>query len=1197
MYIKQVIIEGFKSYREKTVLEPFHPDLNVIVGGNGSGKSNILYAIQFVLSDEFSHLKKDVRHNILFYGFGHRVVVASVEIVFDNTDKQLPIPSDDVSFCRRIGLNYDQFYINSKVVPYKEMVNVLVSAGFCSCNTYHIVKQGKVNQLATAPDAYRLSVLLEVAGIQVHEDEIQKMKTVLEEIKQKLQESETLMQALSKRLEVLVVEKEDLEAFTGLDRTRRALEYCLYESQLKAMMEELETMEEFNLPGLKNQIECRSLQQKAQEKMFKTKKLLEDNEKHLEALQDCQSKLRIEEQQVQGHIDEMIMKINTLTDEREAVNEQKVQTQVEIKTLEVWMAQNERQLLYFKPQHEKYKKKEEEYMKMLSQLEQKRSEIYDRLGRHEQFGTKEERDAWLQDELESVSKAVEEIQIKESKMGEELQKDAEQESKLKDEIEGLKKVEVDYHSSIDTLENNLFSAEKKRVEKETMLSELFRRDSEVEQKHSSLRDDLTKAKQLLCSIADKNVIEGLEGLQEVMKKLQGHDEASVSGYYGTVLENLECSDSLLTAVEVTAGKRLFYHIVATDEVSSKITKEFNHSNLHGEINFFLLNRLSVKELHYPVSNDAFPLIQKLQYVQEFDKAMKNVFGRTVLCRNMQVAFHFVDEYHLDCITLEGDQALRSGSLCGGYRDKSRSTILVYKNYTLLQKLLNETEEEVQKIKNEIKDIRDEMTQYTTDKQKLERKIMNAKSASEHVKSRKILLSDDLDGVKEVRAKKEKLQEQYHSTLEVLQARRTALESELNHEMTSHLSESEQMEVDQLNNDIRRLTEECKKLFSERLQLQYDRVLLLKNTFTKQHETLSETLENLKEDSICRSLDLTKMILESMSKDLDDIQEQLKDTEKAIQETKEEQMSVLDKLKSQKAEETKIQKEVDDYDKEIKLFAAKKNTLMIRIEECNESIAKLGPLPLQEQTRYQNMGTKQILKMLTGVNRKLKKFHKMNIQAECQYADLLNKDKNAKLKLESLEEGYNGILELLHVLETQKNDAVLFTFRQASENFSSMFKKLVPTGRAQLTMKTSENDVVRIEDVADVSTIKGVGISVSFDANGLEVHDMKETSGGEKSLLALTLIFALQKCSPVPFCVIDEVDSMLDGAYRPALAQLISELSKETQFIVTTHGHDIINYGDQFYGVKNINQADTSVSEKHTVFISKSEEHHCLHLQV
>lgn len=70
-------------------------------------------------------------------------------------------------------------------------------------------------------------------------------------------------------------------------------------------------------------------------------------------------------------------------------------------------------------------------------------------------------------------------------------------------------------------------------------------------------------------------------------------------------------------------------------------------------------------------------------------------------------------------------------------------------------------------------------------------------------------------------------------------------------------------------------------------------------------------------------------------------------------------SIQDKLKSQKEEEENIQREIDDYDKEIKLFATKKNTLMTRIEECNENIGKLGPLPLQEQTKYQNMGTKQV----------------------------------------------------------------------------------------------------------------------------------------------------------------------------------------------------------------------------------------------
>ncbi|PNF41125.1 hypothetical protein B7P43_G04530 [Cryptotermes secundus] len=551
--------------------------------------------------------------------------------------------------------------------------------------------------------------------------------------------------------------------------------------------------------------------------------------------------------------------------------------------------------------------------------------------------------------------------------------------------------------------------------------------------------------------------------------------------------------------------------------------------------------------------------------------MQYVFGRTLLCRNMEAAFHFAEENNLDCVTLDGDQALRTGSLYGGYRDKSRSTILAYRNYTSLQKLLKEAEEEVQKIKDDIKDLRDEMTEYSTDKQKLERKIVNAKSTIEHIRSQKILLTSDLDGLKDMRGKREKLLDQYQSNLELLKARKIVLESELSHEMVAHLSESEQREMDHLNDDIRRLTEECKKLFSERLQLQYDRVQLLKTTFIKQHEHLSEILESLNEDSIYRSLELTDVVLESAIKGLNVIQEKLRDTEKAIEEAKEKQKLIQDNLKSQKAEEANIQQEIDDYDKEIKLFAAKKNTLMTRIEEYNENICKLGPLPLQEQTKCKNMGTKRVIKLLTDVNQDLKKFRRMNMQADLQYTELISKEKDVKLKMKNLEEGYNHILELLDVLETQKNDAILFTFRQSSENFSKIFKKLVPTGHAELMMKSAENETVPIEDVTDVSTIKGIGISVSFDTDGTQVHELKETSGGEKSLLALALIFALQKCSPVPFCVIDEVDSMLDSVYRPSLAQLINELSRETQFIVTSHGHDILGYGDQVFGVRNINQ--------------------------
>ncbi|CAB4066480.1 Chromosome segregation protein sudA,Structural maintenance of chromosomes protein 3 [Lepeophtheirus salmonis] len=114
MYIKQVIIQGFKSYREQTVVEPFDPGHNVVVGRNGSGKSNFFYAIQFVLSDEYSHLRPEQRQALLHEGTGPRVMSAYVEIIFDNSDGRLPIDKEEVFLRRVIGSKKD------KLLPQQE---------------------------------------------------------------------------------------------------------------------------------------------------------------------------------------------------------------------------------------------------------------------------------------------------------------------------------------------------------------------------------------------------------------------------------------------------------------------------------------------------------------------------------------------------------------------------------------------------------------------------------------------------------------------------------------------------------------------------------------------------------------------------------------------------------------------------------------------------------------------------------------------------------------------------------------------------------------------------------------------------------------------------------------------------------------------------------------------------------------------
>ncbi|KAJ1353122.1 Structural maintenance of chromosomes protein 3 [Parelaphostrongylus tenuis] len=182
MHIKEVNISGFRSYREVTSVDCFSPKHNVIVGRNGSGKSNFFFAIQFVLSDDFSNLRSEQRMGLLHEGTGPRISTARVEIVFDNTDRRIPaIEATEVRVVRQVGQKKDQYYIDGKMVPRAEVVNLMESAGFSRSNPYYIVKQGKINELATAPDSQRLKLLREVAGTRVYDERKEESLKILKE--------------------------------------------------------------------------------------------------------------------------------------------------------------------------------------------------------------------------------------------------------------------------------------------------------------------------------------------------------------------------------------------------------------------------------------------------------------------------------------------------------------------------------------------------------------------------------------------------------------------------------------------------------------------------------------------------------------------------------------------------------------------------------------------------------------------------------------------------------------------------------------------------------------------------------------------------------------------------------------------------------------------------------------------------------
>ena len=181
--------------------------------------------------------------------------------------------------------------------------------------------------------------------------------------------------------------------------------------------------------------------------------------------------------------------------------------------------------------------------------------------------------------------------------------------------------------------------------------------------------------------------------------------------------------------------------------------------------------------------------------------------------------------------------------------------------------------------------------------------------------------------------------------------------------------------------------------------------------------------------------------------------------------------------------------------------------------------------------------------------------------------------------------YQSIEELIETLEQRKNEAIRRTFKQVAFNFERVFEKLVPAGAGKLLMRgpsqaemMSEGDIASDGEVTDVNSYSGISITVSgyfhalYNCFQVSFHSkdeklrIQQLSGGQKSLVALAFIFAIQQCDPAPFYLFDEIDANLDATYRTAVANLVHELSQSAQYITTTFRPELLVNANKFYGV-------------------------------
>ncbi|KOC70556.1 Structural maintenance of chromosomes protein 3, partial [Habropoda laboriosa] len=1164
-----VIIQGFKSYREQTVVEPFDPRHNVVVGRNGSGKSNFFYAIQFVLSDEFSHLRPEQRQALLHEGTGPRVISAHVEIIFDNSDGRLPIDKEEVYLRRVIGSKKDQYFLNKRIVTRNDVMNLLESAGFSRSNPYYIVKQGKINQMATAPDSQRLKLLREVAGTRVYDDRREESKFILKETEGKLEKIQDFLRTIEERLKTLEEEKEELKEYQCWDKQRRCLEYTIHERELKENKRKLEELEKSRANSGAEQARLCAEAKTAQEMVRAATKRLKEAKKEVQTAKEERDTLSAEQQQLLKEKTKLTLTINDLLEEVKGDNDSRKRAQQELEKLKVNIAAREAELEELKPEYEEMKRVEEECTRELQLKEQKRKELYAKQGRGSQFTSRDERDKWIQNELKQLTKQIKDKEEHQRKIGEDLKRDAEKQVTLEKKIEEHTREMEQQRASIDEHNKQYYELTKSKDQCQATRKEQYRQESVLQLNLSGLKEDLAKADQSLRSMAGKPILNGRDSVRKVLDTFRTRKDMAheVSSYYGPVIENFSCDKSVYMAVEVTAGNRLFHHIVETDKFGTKILKEMNNQRLPGEVTFMPLNRLHVKDIDYPETSDAIPMISQLNYDQKYDKALRYIFGKTLICRNLEAATNLARTSGLDCVTLEGDQVSSKGSLTGGYFNTLRSRLEIQKTRSELMAQISSLESQFATLKEEIRKADQNISSYVSEMQRTETKNSKAKFQTMFnsffffffffffLEIR--LMKEELSAIERYRTPKERSLAQCTSSLEAMRATKEGLESELHQELMAQLSVADQRQVDTLNDDIRRLTKDNKEAFAKRMRLEAEKNKLenlLTNNLVRRKDELVQALQEISVEDRQRQLESSKAQLADIEKRLVKVNADFKAQNERVTNAIKKQKSESSEVEKWKVKEKEAQEKIEADAKDLEKLASKLNILQQKIVECTHKITELGALPSHEvYSKFSVMSTKQLFKEMEKANNHLKKYSHVNKKALDQFMSFSDQKEKLVKRKEELDRGDEKIKELMSVLEQRKCEAIQFTFKQVSKYFSEVFKKLVPSGHAQLVMKTADGDEGddTTTEAADSDRFIGVGIRVSFTGHRAEMREMNQLSGGQKSLVALALIFAIQKCDPAPFYLFDEIDQALDAQHRKAVADMIHELSSDAQFITTT----------------------------------------------
>ena len=1177
MYLKEIYLENFKSFGKKIRI-PFLQGFTAVTGPNGSGKSNIADAILFVLGPKSSKMIRAGKLTDLIFNGGNKKKPAKackVSLIFNNESRIIPIDKDEVRLSRVVKISqtkaenyYSYFYVNGKPSSLNEFENLLAH-GRISADGYNLVQQGDINRITQMSNLDRRRILDDIAGITKFDRDIAKTEEKQAAVKANLERIQILFDEIKNNLNQLKHDRDAAMRYKDLKDVHNLAKAQLAYKKKEQTELEIASLNEQIQKYERERIEYGNKIDEYRQKLVATENSLEEIDNKIlemggEEAEDIKNKineLKLEQYRATDTID-------TARDDIAAAKEEKSNLQRELKTINKELKEFEKKQKEFNEDLTNSKAEVKSIDQELKKLEEMRNQSSTDIKKIQRKIVK------ISQEIDAKHNIIRDITLDLDRGREKLERmnalvaeNQEEVNRIKFELEEItwkikeqEKSNKDFNKDLDEL-TSLYH-QKKGKERE-----LTKKAKDLEETTTQLNREYTnlKARKDAAESVQKSYSHAVESV------LNARDTGDLRGIHGTIAELAEVDKELETALTVAAGVRMQAIVVDDDESATKAIEFIKKENL-GRATFLPLNKMVTGRPRAKAlmcvrdSKSRGFAIDVVKFDEKYRAAFWYTFGDTVIVEDLLTARKHMGGVRL--VTIEGELIEPSGAMVGGNigNINLRFGAPSESDLNKISEQLRKAIEESDLVSKELHTIRDELTE-------LEERIRDANMST----GTSNIQVEDLKTKKNELSKKQKeLFEEFNkqvTELEQLQKNLTEIEETLKTENNA-LAELEENR------------EEKRKLISKATPQELaDKI----ETLNKKHNELINKCRDLEGElkTISTQIEMYSARKNEVKEKTDSIENRIIDDNRKIEESKTLREKLNDDLNTLLKVEAAMDKELQDLNKTRDQMLGTKHKLENIIENTNTKLESFGDLILTAKTKLrsvedtiaeyemelQNYAEITIEPPLPPVDELKSKIQKFEIaMAKLEPVNMKAIDEydiqaERKIKLEDefkrLEDQQKNLITIVENLKKKKKDGLLKVFTSVNENFQCIYHEMSGGGAAELYL---ENDEDPFEG----------GLIIKARPNNKKILRLEALSGGEKSLTALALIFAIQHYQPSPFYLLDEVDMFLDAINAENVANMVKNNSKTAQFIMISLRKVTLKKANHVYGVTIQNNGITDI---------------------